>query len=85
MSMASVSIKVPKEYEAEAEKGRFVASKCYEILVDGREISGVTGVTISMGVEGVPRAEITFLAHKLEIDAVALASLVAHVQEKKTT
>lgn len=80
--MAKISIRVRDEFKAAVESGRLIPCTGYEVLIDDREVSLVTAVSIEWDVEGVPSASIEFLVNHLEVDAVALASLTAHVKSE---
>lgn len=83
--MAKLSIRLPEEYKRTDDNGRpgYTASRFYQVLVDGREIAGITSVDVSWDIEGVPSARITFSVDDLEVDANVLTILEAHVQSRK--
>lgn len=83
--MAKLSIRLPEKYKQTDNNGHpgYTPSRFYQVLVDGREIAGVTSIDVSWDVEGVPSARIGFLIDDLEIDANVLTILEAHVQSSK--
>lgn len=81
--MARIQIQLPEKYRSTIERGCLVPAKCYEILVDGRKIEGLTGVTVTWDVNGVPTATLSIYVGGLEIDAMALANLQLHVAQKE--
>lgn len=62
------------------EKQRMHLPNAYLILVDGREIEGLTGVSLDWEQGGVPTAHLSFNVSEIDVDTNALVELHARAR-----
>ena len=60
-----------------------IAIQDYDVLIDGREITGLLSLDLSMNTTEFNVATVAFAVDDIDIDADVLAELKAHIENKQ--